>query len=1078
MEQDNTNLNIAPDAGESGTVRRRRSDKYKNPPAPVQTEADVSEGTAVFTRQAPAQNVPEGSTAAWQRPQVRPQQQTTPPAQARPKVLERVTTTGGDARYDGYARRAAFGSTNRPAGNTQRPVQNRPSGTYQQGMRPPVTTPETRPVQDEEPTKRGPGRTILTVLVVILVVIGIFAAALMMTPSDSDTALGKIRKSVESMLQSVMGAQVDTTAEPENYPLSASPTSDYVPAEVVFSAVTPRDISEIRLVDAMGSVLDAVIDRTDTEDGQIQWTGYVVFESSFYGAVTMEVPDGEGWKSVGVSPVVSIAEEQTVREESTPSPVPTEVSEVLDFSASPSSGTAPVNIAFSMTTSISTDGVRLVDKNGNPLDAEPTLLVTNQNNRIWALNMTFEEAYSGVVRPQVLTGDTWMDATRTVTLQISAAPSVQAAQETPVVTPVPETEAPVVATETPAPVVTQIPLDSVDPDEDADDEGFDADDLAAMDALADEWVDDWADDADEDADAFEDVAVIDEDDPYRLSDSEKTITVGDEALQAAPLQAAQVDTSEPVQAADAGEEVIEAEATPQPKLTAEAAESADPSLIKNSVIYSGTKTVKTYDRPMADAVNMPDADNYNHQPFGVMTFRGSSFRQNAAEGTVQDLSKMEILWTADAGSVKAASSTYYGIGWTGQPLIIKWAKIIRENSNIYENKINTTALREVIIAGEDGKIYFLDLTDGQPTRDPIDVGYPMRGTPSVHTKGYPVLAVGQYARKMAKKTGDIGLRIYNLFSSKQALLIDGLDGKAKRPYNTVGSFETSSLFDYNSDTMISIGTNGMLYLTKMNAAVDKNDVKLTMDPTHVSLKTKASGESDKYTAVESSIAAYQNYVFYADMGGILRCVDVNTLTTVWAVDTGDSVEAAVALELDGEGLLLYTANTLATRSKGDCQIRCYNALTGEEIWEHDVAVKKASKKDTVTPGAKASPVVGRNDLEDFVYFTLSSATIGSSSAPSVLLALNKVTGEVEWTHLFEAYTYSSPVAVYAEDGRGWIIQATSDGNMYLLDGLSGTVIDQLKLEGTINASPAVYKNILVIGTQGKNTSHIYGIALR
>ena len=35
----------------------------------------------------------------------------------------------------------------------------------------------------------------------------------------------------------------------------------------------------------------------------------------------------------------------------------------------------------------------------------------------------------------------------------------------------------------------------------------------------------------------------------------------------------------------------------------------------------------------------------------------------------------------------------------------------------------------------------------------------------------------------------------------------------------------------------------------------------------------------------------------------------------------------------------------------------------------------------------------------------------------------------------------------------------------------------MQVEGTINGSPAVYNSTLVIGTQGKGTSYIYGIAL-
>ena len=73
--------------------------------------------------------------------------------------------------------------------------------------------------------------------------------------------------------------------------------------------------------------------------------------------------------------------------------------------------------------------------------------------------------------------------------------------------------------------------------------------------------------------------------------------------------------------------------------------------------------------------------------------------------------------------------------------------------------------------------------------------------------------------------------------------------------------------------------------------------------------------------------------------------------------------------------------------------------------------------------------------------------------------------------------YSSPVAVYNENGKGWIIQATSDGVLMLLDGLTGETINTLQLNGTIEASPAVYQNMLVIGTTGKGTSFLYGVKI-
>ena len=102
---------------------------------------------------------------------------------------------------------------------------------------------------------------------------------------------------------------------------------------------------------------------------------------------------------------------------------------------------------------------------------------------------------------------------------------------------------------------------------------------------------------------------------------------------------------------------------------------------------------------------------------------------------------------------------------------------------------------------------------------------------------------------------------------------------------------------------------------------------------------------------------------------------------------------------------------------------------------------------------------------------------GAKAQEGVLVALNKQTGKVVWAKSLGGYCYSSPVAVYNENGKGWIIQATSDGVLMLLDGLTGETINTLQLNGTIEASPAVYQNMLVIGTTGKGTSFLYGVKI-
>ena len=324
------------------------------------------------------------------------------------------------------------------------------------------------------------------------------------------------------------------------------------------------------------------------------------------------------------------------------------------------------------------------------------------------------------------------------------------------------------------------------------------------------------------------------------------------------------------------------EVTPTPPLEAEAAAEADPSLITQVTVYSSvTKKEKEYSRPAKELIHMPAADEYikDGKKLGVLTFRGDNFRRNAAAGTLSAAPlKLSVMWQAEAGSARGTNQTYYGYQWTDQPVIARWSTEVRTKSNITESKINKGALKEVIIPGVDGVIRFLDLEDGKITRNSIKLGYPMKGSPTLHPGGYPFMTVGQFARKMKVKRGQIGLRQYNLYNQKELKLIDGLDGKYHRPLNDIGSFETSALIDRVSDTLIVAGTNGMVYLESLGTNFDYSLGVFQISPSIVAMNSRAKGQkSNSLLAVESSLAAYDRYIYYADMGGILRCVDTNTL---------------------------------------------------------------------------------------------------------------------------------------------------------------------------------------------------------
>ena len=507
---------------------------------------------------------------------------------------------------------------------------------------------------------------------------------------------------------------------------------------------------------------------------------------------------------------------------------------------------------------------------------------------------------------------------------------------------------------------------------------------------------------------------------------------------------------------------------------------ADPLELKWE-IYDGEARVLTYERPAKEQIRMPSGTEYTRIKIGVLTFRRDAFRRNAAAGIVKNADSLQLLWETETWNDGERNGMNSGTGLNSQPVIVRWSVQVRESSNFHEDKKGKTALKEVIIAGMDGKIRFLDLTDGTPTRDGIDLGYPMTSTPSLHPTGMPYMNVGQYAREMKDKTGKIGLRQYNLYDQREMALIDGLDEQLKRTLNEAGSFNTSALIDRNSDTVVTVGSNGMLYLISLQSEFDYSAGIYQSTPRTVTLVTREKGEENAMTAVESSPAMHDRYVYYADMGGYLRCVDTDTLSPRWITNTGDSVLAAVALDRyrSSDRLDLYTANVLNYRDTGDAQIRRYNADSGLEEWCTGIGVEKSLQNDEAA-GCVASPVIGEFDLDRWVYFTVTGLSAGGCAQLNVpagteaaLVALEKKTGAVVWAYALSGRSVSSPVAVYDENGDGWIIQCAKDGTIVMLDGRTGGETAVLKVDGEIEGSPAVYDNIMVIGTAGR----IYGIRI-
>ncbi len=468
-------------------------------------------------------------------------------------------------------------------------------------------------------------------------------------------------------------------------------------------------------------------------------------------------------------------------------------------------------------------------------------------------------------------------------------------------------------------------------------------------------------------------------------------------------------------------------------------------------------------------LSFPTAYSYS-QIEGVTCFRGNNYRDSASYGYVDMKEyKLETVWSKKIGYI----DIWTGVGWTGQPAIVKWSDEVKNISNISSAKKKKADLKEVIYATLDGNIYFLDLDDGSNTRSPIKTGVPHKGSVMIDPRGYPLLYAGQGIPEVAGKKVPIGYRIYSLINQQKLYFINGMDKDAKRYW---GAFDSGALVDASSDTFIECGENGILYSGKLNTVFNPAKKTISINPELV--KYRYTSPISSKIGIENSPVIYKDFIYFADNNGLFQCVNLNTLKTVWTRDVTDDTDSTPVLEEETDGVFIYTACEMDHHTtEGASYIRKLDAANGELIWELKVPCVYDEKTNG---GALATPVVGKNDISGLVIFNIAKTPKENSSGNSKiyggkLLAIDKKTGKEVWTQTLDYYCWSSPVAVYDKNGKSCLIVCDSGGRVNLLEGTTGKVLDSISLGANIEASPAVYDNMIVIGTRG---SKIWGIKIK
>ncbi|MEZ4629023.1 MAG: hypothetical protein R2912_13380, partial [Eubacteriales bacterium] len=530
-------------------------------------------------------------------------------------------------------------------------------------------------------------------------------------------------------------------------------------------------------------------------------------------------------------------------------------------------------------------------------------------------------------------------------------------------------------------------------------------------------------------------------------------------------------------------------ATPKPALpdniSVTRADSASPSKFGfSNDIKANNRDVSSFKR--SDAVSFPRDIEYSALP-GITTFGGNNYRNTFAYGSVTMTDKrLREQWSKTIGAL----GNWSGTGWTGQPLIVQWPVETVAVMNVKQSyKDAAVPLTEVIYPAMDGNIYFLELDTGNATRDPINTGIIQKGTSCLDPRGYPLLFVGQgIPVNNDQGNGASYIRVYSLISGEQIEEFGGFDWFARRIWQ---AYDSSPMI--SNDTLVYGGENGVFYTVKLNAEFDAAAGTVSLNPDGL-VKSRYEGtgysRSDaagaRWFGIESSVSAFRNYAFFTDNGGRLQCVDLNTMAIKYVVDVTDESDSSVVVEesYDDNTIYLYTGSQVRSTGSGlpdgygYSYQRKINGLTGAVIWEKRWICSTGDA--SASGGIVATPHVGRGQISDLVIYSFSLAALSNTSTAQTsetpdpnatdeltaqgqsetlpqpdangsfalggrIVAYDKTTGNIIWSAEQTNDYWSSPVVVYDEQGKAYLIQCDRSGYVTLYDASNGLLLNSIDI---------------------------------
>ena len=444
--------------------------------------------------------------------------------------------------------------------------------------------------------------------------------------------------------------------------------------------------------------------------------------------------------------------------------------------------------------------------------------------------------------------------------------------------------------------------------------------------------------------------------------------------------------------------------------------------------------------------NAANLSPYERFP-GIATFRGGPFRDMPLTGILDSIpTEIHIDWIFKTNGGKFGEGVNGkgrgwggGAGWTGQSCL----KVDTIN--------NAITLYQGSLAG---KVFRLDYATGIETDSALDIHNPIKGSVALDPELSHMLYIGQGIRYQSVS----GARSFDLNSGKQIAFQTADDKHAKRRW---GFFDSSPIAW--GPYLIWPAENGILYKFLRTSEGFKPHSKFVY-----------SVKGNPHLGLEASIAIYGRYGIFADNGGSIICIDLETLTPMWYSANGDDTDATPVIAIEDGKPFVYTGSEVDKQGKqGMSVFRKLSVLTGEEIWRYEQACHSISiGKHILNGGMLGTPLLGRDNCSSMIYTSFVQHKPGNSG---VLTAFDKVSGAVQWQTELSAYSWSSPIGYMVKGGGFIILMGDVIGNIYVIDGKTGAILIKQRVGSNFEASPIPWRNTAVIASRGTN---IYRISLR